>query len=112
MSKESQAVLDEAYEELERELPERIARVVRWTRAAERRWLRISIGALLVLAGFLWFLPVVGVELIPIGLLFLAQDIPFLQRPVGRTILWTVHKYRAVVLWRRARRDRRQSGNA
>ena len=101
MSKESQRVLHEAYEALERELPDRIARVVHWVRAPERWWLRVSIGVLCIVGGCLWFLPVVGLELIPLGLLFLAQDIPFLQQPVGRAILWGVTKYRR---WRDHRR--------
>lgn len=112
MSKESQHVLDNAYDELESELPDRVARAVRWLRAPKRRWLRISIGALFVIAGCLWFLPVVGLEYIPIGLLFLAQDIPFLQRPIGHAIVWTVHKYRALATWWRARRMRQKSGGS
>jgi hypothetical protein len=109
MSKKSQGILDHAYEELESELPHRLARALGWVRGPERRWLRIVTGSLFVLGGCLWFLPVVGVELIPIGLLFLAQDIPFLQAPVGRAILWIVHQYRAVAAWWRTRRIRRQS---
>jgi hypothetical protein len=110
MSMQSPRVLDHAYEELESELPDRIARALGWLRAPQRRWLRILAGTLFILGGCLWFLPVVGLELIPIGLLFLAQDIPFLQAPVGRAILWTVHKYRAVAAWWKARRIRRHSG--
>jgi len=107
MSKESQRCLQEAYEELESELPDRLARAVGWVRAPERWWLRVTLGILCLVAGSLWFLPVVGLEFIPIGLLLLAQDIPFLQRPVARSILWLVQKYRDVRAWWRAKRAHR-----
>jgi hypothetical protein len=39
---------------------------------------------LFILGGLLWFLPVVGIEMLPVGLLLIAQDVPFLRTPGGR----------------------------
>jgi hypothetical protein len=52
---------------------------------------RIALGALLILGGFLWFLPILGLWMLPLGLTVLSYDIP-----VVRT--W---RRRAVLYWRR-----------
>ena len=57
-----------------------------------------------IVASFFWFLPVIGVEFLPIGLLLIAQDVPFLRRPVARLMLWLEERWRA--LRRRFRRRR------
>jgi hypothetical protein len=35
-------------------------------------------------------MPVVGLEWFPVGLLLLAQDVPFLRRPAAAMTLWAV----------------------
>jgi hypothetical protein len=67
---------------------------------------RIPLGILLVLGGIFSFLPVLGLWMLPLGLLLLALDLIFLQSPVNSAILrggrwWTT--------WRRKRRDRKQN---
>jgi hypothetical protein len=52
------------------------------------------------------------VELIPIGLLLLAQDVPFLRKPVARGTLWLERKWRALRRWWRERRGRTTSRRA
>lgn len=104
MSKAGQRELDRAFDELEREVPERLARVIGWLRSPASRWVRIPLGVLFIAGGLLWFLPVVGIELLPIGLLLIAQDVPFLKKPVGRGMLWLVHKWQALRHWWKARR--------
>ena len=88
--------LDQAFDSLEEELPARLARALRWLRDPKARWVRVPIGLLFILGSMLWFLPVVGIEMLPIGLLLIAQDVPFLRRPVGRMILWLVHQWGAL----------------
>jgi hypothetical protein len=88
-----QQLLDRAFDELERESPDRFRRVLRWLRDPKSRWVRIPLGLLFIVAGLLWFLPVVGIEMLPIGLLLIAQDVPFLKRPVGKMMLWLEHKW-------------------
>lgn len=91
--------LDEAVEGLQREVPDAVCRAIRWVTAPESRWIRIPLGLLCIAASVLWFLPVVGIEFLPLGLLLIAQDVPFLRRPVGRMTLklealWRLFKLR------------------
>jgi hypothetical protein len=46
------------------------------------RWVRVPLGLLFVLGGFLAILPVFGLWMIPVGLVLLALDIPQLQPAV------------------------------
>jgi hypothetical protein len=85
----AQAKLDQAYAELEKHAPDRVARALRWLRNPRGKWVRLPLGILLVVAGVLGpFVPVLGVELIPVGLLLIAQDIPPLREPVAEMTLW------------------------
>jgi hypothetical protein len=104
MSKEGQRELDRAFDELEHEVPDWLARAIRWLRSPASRWVRIPLGIVFIAGGLLWFLPVLGIELLPIGLLLIAQDVPFMKKPVGRGMLWLVHQWQALQEWWRARR--------
>lgn len=105
MGNDGKAELDRAYDDLEEEVPDRVSRAIRWLREPRARKIRIPLGVLFLAGGLLWFLPVVGVELIPIGLLLVAQDVPFLRGPVGRATLWVERKWRALRrAWRRRER--------
>ena len=42
--------------------------------------IRIVLGCLLLIGGFLWFLPILGAWMLPLGLLVLAVDIPMARR--------------------------------
>lgn len=104
MGDEGRAELDRAYDELEDEVPDRVSRAIRWLREPKARKIRIPLGVLFLVGGFFWFLPVVGLEMIPIGLLLIAQDVPFLRKPVGRAMLWLEGKWRSLRrAWRRRR---------
>ena len=48
---------------------------------------RIVIGVLFLIGGLLAFLPVLGLWMIPVGLLLLAIDLPVLQGPVSRVLI-------------------------
>jgi hypothetical protein len=48
---------------------------------------RIPLAILLLLGGVFSFLPVLGLWMLPLGLLVLAVDIPPLRRPVGDAIV-------------------------
>lgn len=106
-------VLDEAYDELERESPDFVARGIRWLRTPRARIVRLPSGILCIAAAFFWFLPVLGLWLLPAGLLLIAQDVPILHRPVGRMTLYLVERWRSLRRWwatRRARRTPRSPG--
>jgi hypothetical protein len=96
--------LDAAFEGLQREVPDPLCRAIRWLRNPKAKVVRIPLGLLFIAGGFLFFLPVLGLELLPIGLLLLAIDVPFLQKPVARATLWLEHKWMRLRAWWRHRR--------
>lgn len=102
-------ILNEALDELERETPDRVTNLIRSLRKPEARRIRLPLGILCIIASMFWFLPVIGIELLPIGLLLIAIDVPALRRPVGVAVLWLEERW--VNLRRRFRkwRSRRKS---
>src|ERR1043165_6129105 len=52
-------------EKLDR-LPPRIAQSVHKLRNAQPAWLRLVVAALLMIGGLLWFLPLVGIWMLPL----------------------------------------------
>ena len=104
-----QARLDQAYDELEQQTPDRVARAIRWLRDPQGRWVRLPLGLLIIVANLFGpLVPFLGIEFVPLGLLLVAQDVPPLRRPVANATLWLEHKWAA---WRR-RREARKSGHS
>ncbi len=66
--------------------------------------IRIPLGILLLIGGLLSFLPILGVWMIPLGLLLLAIDLAFLQRPMTAFMLRGERRFK---LWQRMRRDKK-----
>lgn len=50
--------------------------------------LRIIIGVLLILLGFLGFLPVLGFWMIPLGVLIISYEVPLVRRWRRRFVVW------------------------
>ena len=96
---EGKRVLRTAFKRLEQEVPERVARILRKLRHPDARWVRIPIGLLCIVAGFFWFLPVLGLWMLPLGLLLMASDMPFLRRPVGHLTMRGAEKWAAFRQW-------------
>ena len=92
-AKRGEELLDQAFEGLEQQTPDRLTRIIRWLRDPKARKVRIPLGLLFIAASFFWFLPIVGLEFLPIGLLLIAQDVPFLRRPVAKMMLWGERKW-------------------
>jgi hypothetical protein len=65
---------------------------------------RLPLGLLFIIGGLLWFLPVLGFELLPIGLLLIVEDVPFLRKPVARFMIWLEHKWVSLRRWRNHKR--------
>ena len=82
---------------LESQLPDRFSGWIRYLRAPDARLLRIPAGVLLICGGFLGFLPILGFWMIPLGVLLLAIDVPFLRGPTAQVLHWIERHYRA---WR------------
>ncbi|CDP51050.1 hypothetical protein [Paradevosia shaoguanensis] len=92
------------FNELERKAPSNFGRPLGWIRRPQARLARIPLGILLVLGGIFSFLPVLGIWMLPLGLLLLAIDVPALQGPVSRTVIWGKRKWQN---WQRQRRAKR-----
>ena len=107
MVDEVQDLLERAYAELDAELPAPLQRLFRSVRAPELKWVRVSAGAACIAGGCLSFLPVLGLELFPIGFLLLAQDTPWLREPVARAVLWALEAWRSLRAWWSAKRAER-----
>jgi hypothetical protein len=46
------------------------------------------VAVLLTAGGVVGFLPILGFWMIPLGLILVAQDIPFLRPPLARLFAW------------------------
>jgi hypothetical protein len=60
----------------------------RWLARPAARWVRLPLALLLIAAGVLGFLPVVGFWMVPLGVLLLAIDLPLLRKPAQRFLTW------------------------
>lgn len=95
--------LAKALNQLEDETPDRVARAIRWLRDPDQRWVRLPLGIGLILGGLFSFLPVLGIEMLPLGLLLVALDVPPLRGPVGRATLWLEDRWCRLRRWWRRR---------
>ena len=89
------------FDSLERDTPRFIGRALHFLRRPWAMLIRIPLGIVFVFGGIFSFLPVLGLWMLPVGLLLLAVDIPFLRGPVGSTII------RLRRWWENRRRNRR-----
>ena len=99
MAQSSKAVLRRAFKHLEREVPGSVGRQIRNLRHPNARWIRIPVGILFILGGVFSFLPLLGIWMLPLGLLLVAYDVPFLRRPVGRFTIWSARRWASFRLW-------------
>jgi len=93
------AALRHAFKHLEREVPDSVARAIRFLRHPDSRWIRIPVGGLLVLGGIFSILPFLGLWMLPLGLLLIAHDVPFLRIPIARFTIWATQKWAALREW-------------
>ena len=85
--------IDRHFAWFEGKLPPRPARFVGWLRKPSSRLVRIPLAILLVAGGILSFLPILGFWMLPLGLLLIAQDVPFLQKPLAQLLGWVERKW-------------------
>ena len=102
----SRARLDRQFDRIARKVPQ-AAGVLAHLRRPGARWFRIPLAILLILGGIFSFLPVLGIWMLPLGLLLLALDLAFLQGPVNLAIVRGMRKWST---WRRQRRDKKAAG--
>jgi len=67
-------------------LPGPVRRAVEWLRRPSAGWVRVPLAVVLILGGFVGFLPILGFWMLPIGVLLLAEDLPVLKRPTLRAL--------------------------
>lgn len=73
-------------------LPAKMRRAIQWLRKPEQKWVRLPSGLLFILGGLLSFLPVLGVWMLPLGILLLAEDIPLFQNLSGKMLGWIARR--------------------
>ena len=108
IASKSHARLNRQFDRLQKRIPGAAARLLERIRRPEARFIRIPLGILLVFGGIFSFLPVLGIWMLPLGLLLLALDLVFLQGPVNSAIVRGTRKWST---WSRARRDKKAAGN-
>jgi hypothetical protein len=86
-------------------LPQRLQPTLRSLRQPSRRWLRIPAGFLLILGGLLSVLPVLGLWMLPLGLVLLAEDVPALRSLRSRLLDWIERRHPAWLQPDERRRD-------
>ena len=55
--------------------------------------MRIPVAVLLIAGGTFSFLPVLGLWMLPLGLVLFAQDVPVLQKPMAKSLGWVERKW-------------------
>lgn len=80
-------------ERFEARLPDSIARSSRYLRQPQARMVRVPAAVLLTLGGVFSILPVLGIWMLPLGLLLLAVDMPALRPPLVRILDWVERKW-------------------
>ena len=83
---ETDARLERQFERISRQVPASRG-FLDWVRKPGLHLVRIPLAILLILGGIFSFLPVLGIWMLPLGLLVLAVDIPPLRRPVADLIV-------------------------
>lgn len=101
MSEFNHRRLDRRVNRIQDRLPNRFAGWLGWLRTPRARWVRIPASLLLMVGGSLSFLPVLGIWMLPLGLVLLAYDVPFLTGPIGRLLVQAEWRWRD---WKRRRR--------
>jgi hypothetical protein len=96
---ENKQALRQAFKRLEVELPRPVGGVLRWLRHPASRLVRIPVAFLLILGGVFSFLPAFGLWMLPLGLMLIASDVPFLQKPISRFAVWGAESWARLRRW-------------
>ena len=88
----TQVELNRYFQMIDRRVPTRLSAWIRWLRKPNSFAVRVIVAIMLVLGGIFSFLPVLGLWMLPLGLLLISQDVPFLQKPLVATLAWSESK--------------------
>jgi hypothetical protein len=100
VTSKSRSRINRQFDRIQKKVPFS-ARVLEFLRRPASKVIRIPIGILLILGGIFSFLPILGIWMLPLGLLLLALDIAFLRTPVSAAIVRGTRKW---TTWRRSKR--------
>jgi hypothetical protein len=109
VSEHSRKELDRHFAWFQDKLPPGPARFVGWLRKPSSILVRIPLAILLIVGGIFSFLPILGLWMLPLGLLLFAQDVPFLQTPMAKALGWIERNWLAR---QRAKAERVREKNA
>jgi hypothetical protein len=74
-------------------LPSRMRDGIAWLRVPSRRPVRLLAGILFCMGGFLFFLPLLGLWMLPLGVFLLSEDIAPLRRGMHRLLAHIARKH-------------------
>jgi hypothetical protein len=86
-------VRDQRLERLVGRLPGFLRSAVRWSLRPSSRWVRVPVGVLLIGGGIFGFLPILGLWMLPLGLVLLAEDSPAARRAAHRLFDWIERRW-------------------
>ena len=93
MSEHSRKELDRHFAWFQDKLPPGPARFIGWLRKPSSILVRIPLAILLMVGGIFSFLPILGLWMLPLGLVLFAQDVPILQTPMAKALGWIERKW-------------------
>lgn len=85
--------IDRHFAWFEAKLPPKPAKFVSWLRQPSSKPVRVPLAILLVIGGIFSILPVLGLWMLPLGVLLIAQDVPLLQKPTAQFLGWCQRKW-------------------
>jgi hypothetical protein len=88
-----QKELDRHFAWFQKKLPPGPSKFVGWVRKPSSIYARVPLAILLIAGGIFSFLPVLGLWMLPLGLLLFAQDVPPLQKPMAHGLGWIERKW-------------------
>jgi hypothetical protein len=83
---------NEEAKKLQARLPRFAGAALRWG-IESSPFVRWPIAIVFIFAGFLGFLPILGFWMAPLGLILIAEDVPFLRPPLARLFAWILRKW-------------------
>jgi hypothetical protein len=89
----TKAELNRYFEMINRRVPIRVSQSIQWLRKPSSFAVRLVVALLLILGGIFSVLPLLGLWMLPLGLLFIAQDVPILQKPLVGALAWVEAKW-------------------
>jgi hypothetical protein len=90
-------------EKIEHSIPQPLIGLWAGLRRPGAALMRLPLAILLIIGGIFSFLPVLGLWMLPLGLLLLAIDIPILRGPISSGVVRLRRWWRRIVAQRRRR---------